>query len=63
MSKTQTDPRIAVVGYNLFALEVGFSRLDLMEYNLTASRREPWEARAVDYLRRYDAEAASKGLS
>lgn len=56
------DPRIEVVAYNLFALEVGFSRLDLMDFNSSPARRAPWELRAVEYLARYDGAAAEAGL-
>lgn len=62
MAKQATDPRISVVAYNLFALEVGFSRLDLMDYHHSPARRAPWELRAVEYLVRYDAAAVAAGL-
>lgn len=52
------DPRIEVVAYNLFAEEVGFSRLDLMDFNSSPARRAHWEERAAEYLARYDALAA-----
>lgn len=56
------DPRVEVVAYNLFAMEVGFSKLDLMDFNHSAARRAPWNTLAVKYLAEYDAAAAEAAI-
>lgn len=56
------DPRVLTAARNMYGLEVGFGRLDMLNWDQDGMDKSQYMAEAVAYVARYDELAAEAGL-